>query len=283
MGKGSNSSLHSWKICRNGETQTSIRINGKTQPPWLLNKFPSIQSPFFIPPLLCLWVKIFLNGIFFLGFFFFPFNCLMNLLFFNSGTLVIHKNYMQWLVLFFFHLSNADSFRFWSLINGVLLQNYYNAYSGQQMSSYYSSPSGTPGVYYGYYPVYTQQGQSSQMQGFGIQYPQTTQYPYLPQPYQAVGILPLPASASASASASLGATATGLNLSSNQSLHWILHWRRALDLVNTNNKLFLLCNRCSHSSRGSDKDCCSLWAGFIRRKHNIPKRIERKRRKQRKG
>eukprot|EP00261_Vitis_vinifera_P028623 XP_010662927.2 PREDICTED: probable RNA-binding protein ARP1 [Vitis vinifera] len=87
--------------------------------------------------------------------------------------------------------------------------NYYNAYSGQQMSSYYSSPSGTPGVYYGYYPVYTQQGQSSQMQGFGIQYPQTTQYPYLPQPYQAVGILPLPASASASASASLGATATG--------------------------------------------------------------------------
>ncbi|KAJ8626183.1 hypothetical protein MRB53_019490 [Persea americana] len=72
--------------------------------------------------------------------------------------------------------------------------NYYHVYGGQQFAPYYSAGAG---MYHNYYPYYAQFAQSSQSQGFGMQYPQTAQYPYLPQQLGA-GVLSLPASVATS-------------------------------------------------------------------------------------
>ncbi|PPD88781.1 hypothetical protein GOBAR_DD14280 [Gossypium barbadense] len=70
-------------------------------------------------------------------------------------------------------------------------QNYYSLYGGQQFSPYYTAgASMTPGVFHNFYPFYAQYAQNSQAHGFGVQYPQMLQYPYLPQQ----GILSLPSS-----------------------------------------------------------------------------------------
>ncbi|KAL5726757.1 hypothetical protein ACHQM5_000021 [Ranunculus cassubicifolius] len=86
--------------------------------------------------------------------------------------------------------------------DNIYPMNYYNVYGGsQQYTTPYiattggatGSASGQPsptGVFQNYVPYYPQ----SQQQGYaGIQYhPQVVQYPYLPQPYSAPGILQLP-------------------------------------------------------------------------------------------
>ncbi|KAH1130298.1 hypothetical protein J1N35_001676 [Gossypium stocksii] len=69
--------------------------------------------------------------------------------------------------------------------------NYYSLYGGQQFSPYYTAgASMTPGMVHNFYPFYAQYAQNSQAHGFGVQYPQMLQYPYLPQQ----GILSLPSS-----------------------------------------------------------------------------------------
>ncbi|XP_012480596.1 uncharacterized protein LOC105795496 [Gossypium raimondii] len=69
--------------------------------------------------------------------------------------------------------------------------NYYSLYGGQQFSPYYTAgASMTPGMFHNFYPFYAQYAQNSQAHGFGVQYPQMLQYPYLPQQ----GILSLPSS-----------------------------------------------------------------------------------------
>ncbi|XWS31981.1 hypothetical protein CRYUN_Cryun23aG0121400 [Craigia yunnanensis] len=73
--------------------------------------------------------------------------------------------------------------------------NYYNLYGGQQFSPYYTTwASVTPGMFHNFYPFYAQYAQNSQAHGFGVQYPQMVQYPYLPQQYSSTGILSLPSS-----------------------------------------------------------------------------------------
>lgn len=74
----------------------------------------------------------------------------------------------------------------------ALLQNYFHVYGGEQFAPYYTAGAG---IYHGYYPYYAQFAQNSQSQGFGMQYPQTAQYPFLPQQL-GTGVLPLPASVS---------------------------------------------------------------------------------------
>ncbi|KAL0008205.1 hypothetical protein SO802_009707, partial [Lithocarpus litseifolius] len=95
--------------------------------------------------------------------------------------------------------------------------NYYSVYGGQQFSPYYptSGAAGPPGMYHNFYPFYAQYAQSSQAQGFGVQYPQMVQYPYLPQNYGSIGILSLPSSmpttnsTSATSTAEVSGTAAG--------------------------------------------------------------------------
>ncbi|KAG8653424.1 hypothetical protein MANES_05G016900v8 [Manihot esculenta] len=85
--------------------------------------------------------------------------------------------------------------------------NYYGVYGGQQFSPYYSTgASGTPGMFHNFYPLYTQFGQSSQGHGFGVQYPQMVQYPYLPQQYGSTGSLSIPSSMAMTTTATTGAT-----------------------------------------------------------------------------
>ncbi|KAK7275432.1 hypothetical protein RIF29_16549 [Crotalaria pallida] len=75
---------------------------------------------------------------------------------------------------------------------------YYGVYGGQHYSPYYPSgaASGTVGLMHNMYPFYGQYAQSSsQVQGFGVQYPQIAQLPVLPQQhYVSAGILSLPSS-----------------------------------------------------------------------------------------
>ncbi|KAK9293249.1 hypothetical protein L1049_021240 [Liquidambar formosana] len=100
-----------------------------------------------------------------------------------------------------------SAYRYSGYPQDVYAMNYYNVYGGQQFSPYYTNAaSGSPGVYYNYYPFYAQYGQSGSTQGFGIQYAQTSQYPYLPQQYRGVGILSLPTSPSPANSATGVAT-----------------------------------------------------------------------------
>ncbi|KAL5792144.1 hypothetical protein ACOSP7_000738 [Xanthoceras sorbifolium] len=95
--------------------------------------------------------------------------------------------------------------------------NYYNLYGGQQFSPYYATgSSGTPGMFQNFYPIYAQYAQNSQAHGFGVQYPQMLQYPYLPQQYgSTTGLLSLPSSmpmatsSSGATTATIGATSTG--------------------------------------------------------------------------
>lgn len=76
----------------------------------------------------------------------------------------------------------------------MFLQNYYNAYGGQQFPSYYTTPaSRSPGVYLSYYPFYGQYGQSSSPS----HYPKMIQQS---QQYHTLGMLSRPSSASASPS-----------------------------------------------------------------------------------
>ncbi|KAG8663692.1 hypothetical protein MANES_01G240400v8 [Manihot esculenta] len=86
---------------------------------------------------------------------------------------------------------------------GIYPLNYYGVYGGQQYSPYYST--GASGMFHNFYPLYTQYGQSSPGHGFGVQYPQMLQYPYLPQQYGSTGILSLPSSM-AMATTTTGAT-----------------------------------------------------------------------------
>ncbi|KAJ7007945.1 uncharacterized protein [Populus alba] len=88
---------------------------------------------------------------------------------------------------------------------------YYGVYGGQQFSPYYTTggASGTPGMFqHNFYPFYTPYAQSSQAHGFGIQYPQMVQYPYLPQQFGSTGILSLPSSAAMATTTAGAATMT---------------------------------------------------------------------------
>ncbi|KAK2965507.1 hypothetical protein RJ640_008857 [Escallonia rubra] len=80
--------------------------------------------------------------------------------------------------------------------DNMYAMNYYNMYGGQHFSPYYTTgASGPPGVYPNVYPFYAQYAQSSQAHGYGVQYPQVIQYPYMPQTYgSSAGILSLPSS-----------------------------------------------------------------------------------------
>lgn len=78
-----------------------------------------------------------------------------------------------------------------------LLQSYYNVYGVQQFSPYYPSAgaSGEVGLIHNIYPFYGQYAQSIQAPGFGVQYPQMAQFPFLPQHYgSSTGILSYPSS-----------------------------------------------------------------------------------------
>uniref|UniRef100_A0A6N2LP63 RRM domain-containing protein n=1 Tax=Salix viminalis TaxID=40686 RepID=A0A6N2LP63_SALVM len=85
---------------------------------------------------------------------------------------------------------------------------YYGVYGGQQYSPYYTTggASGTPGMLQ--HNFYTPYAQSSQAHGFGIQYPQMVQYPYLPQQLGSTGILSLPSSVAMATTAAGAATMT---------------------------------------------------------------------------
>ncbi|KAJ7963425.1 RNA-binding protein like [Quillaja saponaria] len=74
--------------------------------------------------------------------------------------------------------------------------NYYSVYGGQQFSPYYTSAgaSGPAGMIHNYYPYYAQYAQGNQAHGFGVQYPQMVQYPYLAQHYGSTGIVSIPSS-----------------------------------------------------------------------------------------
>ncbi|XP_077243085.1 uncharacterized protein LOC143883627 isoform X2 [Tasmannia lanceolata] len=71
--------------------------------------------------------------------------------------------------------------------------NYYNVYEGHQYSPYYTNAG--PGFYQNFYPYYAQYSQNNQASGFGTQYIQIVQYPYLPLQQVRAGILSLPAPA----------------------------------------------------------------------------------------
>ncbi|KAG4379629.1 hypothetical protein GLYMA_16G019500v4 [Glycine max] len=90
--------------------------------------------------------------------------------------------------------------------------SYYNVYGVQQFSSpYYPSAgaSGALGLIHNIYPFYGQYAQSIQAPGFGVQYPQMAQFPFLPQHYGSTGILSYPSSvAVATTSAGIAATTT---------------------------------------------------------------------------
>ncbi|KAF5743879.1 RNA-binding family protein isoform 1 [Tripterygium wilfordii] len=93
--------------------------------------------------------------------------------------------------------------------------NYYNVYGGQQFSPYYTAGTSgaAPGIFHNFYPLYAQHAQSSQAHGFGVQYPQMVQYPYLPQHYgSSSGILSLPSSL-AMTTTGTGATTTSTTIS----------------------------------------------------------------------
>ncbi|KAG5141897.1 hypothetical protein AAZX31_07G049400 [Glycine max] len=75
--------------------------------------------------------------------------------------------------------------------------SYYNVYGVQQFSPYYPSAgaSGEVGLIHNIYPFYGQYAQSIQAPGFGVQYPQMAQFPFLPQHYgSSTGILSYPSS-----------------------------------------------------------------------------------------
>ncbi|XP_034708521.1 RNA-binding protein 24 isoform X2 [Vitis riparia] len=97
--------------------------------------------------------------------------------------------------------------------------NFYSVYGGQQFSPYYTTgATGPPGIFHNFYPYYAQYAQSSQGNGFGVQYPQVMQYPYLPQQYSSAGILSLPpvagaATSTAGVTATAGAAGTGAGAS----------------------------------------------------------------------
>ncbi|RDX85137.1 hypothetical protein CR513_33713, partial [Mucuna pruriens] len=69
--------------------------------------------------------------------------------------------------------------------------SYYNVYGVQQFSAYYPSAgaSGAVGLIHNIYPFYGQYAQSIHGHGFGVQYPQMAQFPFLPQHYGSTGIL----------------------------------------------------------------------------------------------
>ncbi|GMI66728.1 hypothetical protein HRI_000341900 [Hibiscus trionum] len=91
---------------------------------------------------------------------------------------------------------------------GIYPLNYYNLYGGQQFSPYYAGASMTPGMFHNLYPFYAQYAQNNQGHGFGAQYPQIVQYPYLPQPYSSTGMPSVPSSMSMEATSTAGVTAT---------------------------------------------------------------------------
>ncbi|KAA3475179.1 RNA-binding protein 38-like [Gossypium australe] len=75
---------------------------------------------------------------------------------------------------------------------GIYPLNYYSLYGGQQISPYYTSGASiTPGMFHNFFPLYAQ---NNPAHGFGAQYPQIVQYPYLPQQYSSTINLSLPSS-----------------------------------------------------------------------------------------
>ncbi|XP_027906586.1 RNA-binding protein 24-B-like isoform X4 [Vigna unguiculata] len=88
--------------------------------------------------------------------------------------------------------------------------NYYNVYGVQQFSAYYPSAgaSGAVGLIHNIYPYYGQYAQSIQAQGFGVQYPQMPQFPFLPHPYGSTGILSYPSSVSVPTTTAVSVTGT---------------------------------------------------------------------------
>ncbi|KAK8464965.1 hypothetical protein PHAVU_010G118600 [Phaseolus vulgaris] len=88
--------------------------------------------------------------------------------------------------------------------------NYYNVYGVQQFSAYYPSAgdSGAVGLIHNIYPFYGQYAQSIQAHGFGVQYPQMAQFPFLPQHYGSTGILSYPSSVAVPTTSAVTGTAT---------------------------------------------------------------------------
>lgn len=74
--------------------------------------------------------------------------------------------------------------------------NYYNVYGGQHFSPYYpsSGATGSVGMIHNIYPFYGQYAQNLQAHGYGLQYHQMAQFPFLPHHYGSTGILSLPSS-----------------------------------------------------------------------------------------
>ncbi|XP_077248429.1 RNA-binding (RRM/RBD/RNP motifs) family protein [Tasmannia lanceolata] len=86
--------------------------------------------------------------------------------------------------------------------------NYYSLYGGNQYLPYYAA-SGSGG-FQNFYPYYAQYSQSTQASGFGTQYYQMAQYPYLPHQQFEAGILSLPSTAASNPGVTAGtAVATG--------------------------------------------------------------------------
>ncbi|XP_014524096.1 RNA-binding protein 24-B isoform X1 [Vigna radiata var. radiata] len=88
--------------------------------------------------------------------------------------------------------------------------NYYNVYGVQQFSAYYPSAgaSGAVGLIHNIYPFYGQYAQSIQAHGFGVQYPQMAQFPFLSDPYGSTGILSYPSSVSVPTTTAVSVTGT---------------------------------------------------------------------------
>ncbi|XP_027337760.1 RNA-binding protein 24-A isoform X1 [Abrus precatorius] len=93
--------------------------------------------------------------------------------------------------------------------------SYYNVYGVQQFSPYYPSTgaSGAVGLIHNIYPFYDQYAQSVQAHGFGIQYPQMAQFPFLPQHYGSTGILSVPSSMAVPTTSAATGSATTTTIS----------------------------------------------------------------------
>ncbi|KAK8464966.1 hypothetical protein PHAVU_010G118600 [Phaseolus vulgaris] len=92
--------------------------------------------------------------------------------------------------------------------------NYYNVYGVQQFSAYYPSAgdSGAVGLIHNIYPFYGQYAQSIQAHGFGVQYPQMAQFPFLPQHYGSTGILSYPSSVAVPTTSAVSVTGTATTI-----------------------------------------------------------------------
>ncbi|XP_061336466.1 uncharacterized protein LOC133283601 isoform X2 [Gastrolobium bilobum] len=89
--------------------------------------------------------------------------------------------------------------------------NCYGVYGGQQFSTYYASngASGPVGLIHNIYPFSAQYGYNNhQLHGFGVQYPQILQLPFLPRQYGAAGIMTYASSMAMPTTSAVTTTAT---------------------------------------------------------------------------